>query len=122
MKTYSEIPEAPEGLEGDIGKQHWKIYCEALLDRGELTEQHLAGVESLAFLEQQRVNVQKTINESGLTNTYDTKNGEVTQSNGLDKTLRGIVNSLRYLKTDMNLHPTGESKDSSPLKLANRNY
>jgi len=107
---YKQKPKTPSVLD-DTGADFWDTYCRVFLDRSDLHSQYLPSIELLCFLEQQRVEVQETINENGLFNEYDSG---VVQPNGSDKLLQKFTKDIRALKSDLRLNPTEES--SKPKK------
>ena len=119
IKSKKEIPDPPEHLEGAVGKRYWKIYYKAMVENGEINDKILSDIETLAFLEVQREHIQKEINETGLFNRFDSRNGPVVQSNGLEKTLKNVNNSLRYLKRELGIYEKSDSNSMGNFKKKN---
>lgn len=99
---YKITPTTPTYLNDD-GVQFWKTYCSVLLERDDLKSEYLSSIELLAFNEQQRITIQRSIEKKGLYNEY--KGGDVIQSNGLSKMLMNITRDIRQLKKDLHLNP-----------------
>ena len=120
IKSKKEIPNPPDHLDGETAKRYWKIYYVAMEQNGEINDKILSDIETLAFLEVQRETIQAEINETGLFSRFDSKNGPVVQSNGLEKTLKNVNNSLRYLKRELGIYE--KTKGSSMNNFKKKNY
>lgn len=102
IKKYKILPHTPDQLDTE-GEKYFKIYADYFLQRDYLTSDLLPALESLAFLEQQRLELEKDI-----------------QNNGKDKDsindLTKIATTIRLMKSDLKISVRANEFSKSSTK------
>ena len=109
MKEYERTPRTPECL-NDKGETYFKLYCNYFLDRNYLTEDLVPDIETLAYLQQTRVQLQDDLNEED-------------SGSDLFQELNKIITQIRLLKDSLGIkvrsnefHKPTKTKDEDTRK------
>ena len=89
IHKYERTPKPSEALNED-GQEFWSLYCRYYLDRNYLTDDLLPDIETLCFLQQQRVEMQNEIKNKG-------------RNEDRLKELKDLVTQIRLLKDAMKI-------------------
>lgn len=89
IHKYERTPKPPEVLD-ETGTEFWFLYCRYYLERDYLTDDLLPDIETLSFLQQQRVEMQNEIKKKGRTDDRL-------------KELKDLVTQIRLLKAEMKI-------------------